>query len=165
MGKGPGKSSLKPGFHTCMIAVITAIARKKGSAIVAIILKPLSSYRSDHSHRSDNDHWDVWDRESSFSAIMVITVIIGKPLSSDHSNCSDRKKTSTQCVRSPVSGWLPPWEPRNHWICYFLWRRCKNTTALTTNFQQNIETSTRKTIAAKQLGKIRPESWSGREKS
>ena len=110
MGKGPGKSSLKPGFHTCMIAVITAIARKKGSAIVAIISKPLSSYRSNHSHRSDNDHWDVWDRESSFSAIMVITVIIGKPLSSN-SNCSGSKKISMQCVRSPVSRWLPPWEP------------------------------------------------------
>ena len=55
-----------------MIAVITAIAvGKKGSAIIAIIWKPLSSDRSDN---------DRWDRTFSISAIVVaaIATIAGK---------------------------------------------------------------------------------------
>ena len=70
------------------IAVIAAIAKKKkGSAIAAIIWKPLSSDSS--ADRSDNDRWD---RKSSiqrllslrsltlfFSEIAVIVAIIWKP--------------------------------------------------------------------------------------
>ena len=48
---------------------------------------------------------------------------------------------------------LPPRVTRNHWFWHSLWKKCKNTTAFTTNFPQNIDTRTRKTIAEKQIGK------------
>ena len=118
----PSTDQLKPGFHM--------IAEKKGSAIVAIIWKALSSNRS---NRID---------------YMETTL-------QRFSERSDSKNTRMPCVRSPISRWLPPRGKRNHWLRTF-YERCAKIRLLwfmQQIFPQNIETSTRKTIAEKQLRK------------
>ena len=89
---------------------------------------------------------------SSISVIVAIIVIIWKPLSSDHS-ASQRpqiKNTRMHCVRSPFSKWLPTQTLRKQSTWHFLWKKYKNTTVFTWNFQRNRETSTRKSTAGKQ---------------
>ena len=89
---------------------------------------------------------------SSISVIVAIAAIIWKPLSSDHTaRLSDLKlSTGMHCVRSRFSKWLPTQTLRKQSSWHFLWKKYKNTTVCTSNFQRNIETSTRKLTAGKQ---------------
>ena len=94
-------------------------------------------------------HYTIWEpgtgqsqcgqrslRLGSISAIVAISAITWKPLSSDgqdgssRSDRSDSKNTNMQCVRSPISRWLTPLVPRNHWIWHVLWTKCKSTSSL-----------------------------------
>ena len=115
-----------------------------------------SANRSDHYMETTLQRWERSQhgqrslRLGSTSAIVAISAITWKPLSSDGQDGSNRrdrsdsKNTNMQCVRSPISRWLTPLVPRNHWIWHVLWTKFESTTAFATNFPQNIETITRK---------------------
>ena len=123
---------------------------KKSSAIAAMIWKPLSSDGSDHSDCSDNDRWDRLqfylsdrgDRSDHMEATLQ--------RSHSASQRPQIKSTGMHCVRSRFSKWLPRQTSRKQSSWHFFWKKYKNTTVCTSNFQRNIETSTRKSTAGKQ---------------
>ena len=138
-------STFKPGFH--MIATIAAIDEKKVqrsqrwygnhspamAAITAIVATMIA--------------------EIDFSSISAIVAIVAMEVTLQRSQRSQRqqiKSTRMHCLRARFSRWLPTQTLRKQSTWHFLWNKYKNTTVFTSNFQRNVETSTRISTAGKQ---------------